>query len=61
MQKDDIVTILYGCIWPVILRPCPDSDEYEMVGLAYVHGIMDGEAVEKNKAEGVPDVTFRIR
>ncbi|KAK5130956.1 hypothetical protein LTR08_001512 [Meristemomyces frigidus] len=61
MKPGDLVTILYGSMWPVILRPCPENDEYEMIGVSHVYGIMDGEAVDKNKAEGVADVTFRIR
>ncbi|KAK5114418.1 hypothetical protein LTR85_010241 [Meristemomyces frigidus] len=61
MHPGDIVTILYGCQMPVILQPCPHSGDYELVGASYVYGIMDGEAVAKHKADGIEDVTFRIR
>jgi hypothetical protein len=43
LQKGDLVTVLMGCDLPVILRPLGQT--YSFVGLAYVHGIMDGEAL----------------
>jgi len=54
-EKGDLVCILYGCSVPVILRrhsrtiegqPC---EYFELVGDAYVHGLMDGHAVEENE------------
>lgn len=45
----DIVCILLGCTVPVVLTKVETgrvSDLYQLVGEAYVHGIMDGEAVE---------------
>ena len=45
IQKGDLICILFGCTVPVILRPVPDSMEYELMGEAYIHGKMDGEAV----------------
>ncbi|GCB17448.1 heterokaryon incompatibility protein 6, OR allele [Aspergillus awamori] len=40
----DKVCILFGCSVPVILRPL-GKDTYELVGEAYVHGVMNGEVV----------------
>jgi Heterokaryon incompatibility protein (HET) len=46
LQSGDIVCILYGGAVPFILRP--EDDHYLMIGEAYVHGLMDGEAVKDN-------------
>jgi hypothetical protein len=45
----DIVCVLLGCSVPVILRLVEGShdNEYYFVGEAYMHGIMDGEAMEE--------------
>ncbi|KAF2629366.1 hypothetical protein BU25DRAFT_409267 [Macroventuria anomochaeta] len=40
----DTVAILLGCNHPVVLRPHEDGFKY--VGECYIHGLMDGEAVE---------------
>ena len=39
----DVVAILTGGTMPVVLRP--QNGYYTVVGDAYVHGVMDGEAV----------------
>ncbi|PQE26581.1 heterokaryon incompatibility -domain-containing protein [Rutstroemia sp. NJR-2017a BBW] len=44
VQQDDVVAILYGCNFPVILRAC--GKRYTMIGESYIHGIMNGEVVE---------------
>ncbi|KAK3996586.1 heterokaryon incompatibility protein-domain-containing protein [Cladorrhinum sp. PSN332] len=47
-QVGDVVCILYGCSVPVVLKAAKNSEVeglYEMVGEAYVHGVMDGEAM----------------
>jgi hypothetical protein len=44
VQEDDVVAILYGCNFPVILRAC--GHRYTIIGESYIHGIMDGEIVE---------------
>lgn len=44
-KADDFICILYGCSVPVILRE--HSGGYmRLIGEAYVHGKMDGEAME---------------
>ena len=53
MEPGDMIVILYGCTMPAILRKKRDKiDEYEFVDLCYIHGIMDGEAVEEHNAAG---------
>ncbi|KAF2800317.1 HET-domain-containing protein, partial [Melanomma pulvis-pyrius CBS 109.77] len=39
--QGDVVAILSGCNFPVVLRPC--GNLYEAVGECYVHGLMNGE------------------
>ncbi|KAF3207847.1 hypothetical protein TWF679_008179 [Orbilia oligospora] len=44
----DFVCIIYGCSVPLILRhvsPGPYNARYSIIGEAYVHGKMDGEAI----------------
>jgi hypothetical protein len=43
-EEDDRVCVILGCPLPMILRP-NSSGRYQVVGPAYVHGLMDAEAV----------------
>ena len=49
-KKEDAVGILFGCSVPVLLRQHEDADTLEgyfkIIGECYIHGIMDGQAVE---------------
>ncbi|KAH7324724.1 heterokaryon incompatibility protein-domain-containing protein [Stachybotrys elegans] len=49
-EAGDVVVILYGCQVPVVLRPQAEG-RYEVVGSAYIHGVMDGEAVIAGSVE----------
>ncbi|KAN0112752.1 HET domain containing protein [Hyaloscypha variabilis] len=45
-RSGDVVAVLAGTEMPVILRPADEhlqNDLYKIVGVAYVHGLMDGE------------------
>ena len=45
-EKGDIICVLLGCRFPVVLRPMgPSGNYYVLVGEAYVEGFMDGEAI----------------
>ncbi|KAK3675487.1 hypothetical protein LTR78_004570 [Recurvomyces mirabilis] len=62
MSTGDILAILWGCPWPVVLRPLQDSDEFSLVGVAYVYGIMSGEAIEEDGQGNVKgEEVFHIR
>ncbi|KAG0650483.1 Heterokaryon incompatibility protein [Hyphodiscus hymeniophilus] len=55
-QPEDLICILYGCSVPVVLRPTETiygDRYYQLVGECYVHGMMDGEAVETAMDDGV--------
>ncbi|KAF4543274.1 Heterokaryon incompatibility protein [Lasiodiplodia theobromae] len=58
MQEGDKVCVLSGAIIPFIIRP--DGDQHKLVGEAYVHGIMRGEACERHENESVELSTFRL-
>lgn len=56
MARGDVVVVPYGCSTPVLLRPEGSSSgsgygEYRFVGDVYIHGYMDGEAMEKGSRE----------
>ncbi|KAG7284320.1 hypothetical protein NEMBOFW57_010692 [Staphylotrichum longicolle] len=51
----DIVVVLFGGWVPFVLRPV-EEDLFELVGAAYVHGIMDGEWVQAAVAADEPDL-----
>ncbi|KAH6666294.1 heterokaryon incompatibility protein-domain-containing protein [Halenospora varia] len=51
MKLGDEVWIIAGSIVPMLLRKSEGGENYELVGEAYVYGIMDGEAVAARKGE----------
>jgi hypothetical protein len=51
-QPGDVICLLLGCTYPVILRPDGDSGEFRLVGEAFIHGVMEGELL----AQGIDDV-----
>lgn len=54
LRKDDTVWIVPGSRVPLILREIDGSNRYRLVGGAYVHGVMNGEALKRNDREFVP-------
>lgn len=61
LKEDDLVAVLYRCRYPSILRHFPDSDQHEFIGIAYIDGLMSGEAVEDAEQRGIEDITFHLR
>jgi len=55
----DMICILFGCRFPVILRP--RKDHYTLIGEAYVDGIMDGELFSGSKGKEFSSDAFDIR
>lgn len=55
-ERGDLVCVLYGGQMPFILRAIEGSEKYELIGEAYVHGIMDGEALR----EGIEEQNFKV-
>jgi hypothetical protein len=42
-RKGDVLCILMGCGFPVVLRR--ENDHYTFVGEAYVHSVAEGQAI----------------
>ncbi|PTB38997.1 uncharacterized protein TrAFT101_007024 [Trichoderma asperellum] len=59
-EEGDLVCILFGCTVPVILRPIEDLGLYKLVGEAYVHGVMDGEAMISSEVVDEMRIDFQI-
>ena len=63
-QVEDIICILYGCSVPVVLRPqmaVGGEMYFQLVGEAYIHGMMDGEAIEATRAGRYGEQEFEIQ
>ena len=46
-HKDDVICVLLGCTMPIVLRPV--GKYYKVIGECYIHGIMEGEAMQSPK------------
>lgn len=57
-EPGDSICVLFGGKVPFIIRPEARESRYILLGDAYVHGIMKGEAVEGVADELIRDVTF---
>lgn len=57
-QKSDVICIFFGCSVPVVLQP-QDNGDFKFVGECYVHGVMDGEAVDPIPT-GTKEVYFKL-
>ena len=58
-KVSDIVCILHGCSVPVVLSRSREQ-RYKVVGEAYVHGMMEGEAMELAEDFRVSPMTFDL-
>jgi hypothetical protein len=46
IKAGDLCCILYSAVVPFILRPKGEKGQYQLVGEAYCHGLMSGEAMD---------------
>jgi hypothetical protein len=65
-REGDLVCIVYGCSVPVILRQVSTeesgrNDHFVLVGEAYIHGMMDGEALVMKKRDDIRSQRFALR
>lgn len=58
---EDAVAVLWGCIYAVVLRGLRGTDEYAVLGTAYVEGLMHGEATEGDDKVGKEAQDFHLR
>ena len=49
-REGDVIAVAIGSEIPLVLRP-RGKEEYEVVGACYLHGIMDGEGLDKGRSE----------
>lgn len=59
-RTGDVVTILAGGCVPIVLRPLPQNESssgtrYQVLGDAYIHGMMDGEVFQTAETEKLVD------
>lgn len=59
MEKGDVVCVLFGGKMPFVLRPWDDG-KFLLVGECYVHGLMQGEAIELLERGEIDEETFHI-
>lgn len=50
LHEGDSIWIVPGCRVPLIFRPVEGSNRYRLVGGTYVHGIMNGEFMDRENA-----------
>jgi hypothetical protein len=58
VEVNDVVAILFGCKFPVILRP--SGQNYVYIGECYVDGLMDGEILQPGLASKYEEVDITI-
>ncbi|KAN0120377.1 hypothetical protein V8E51_002585 [Hyaloscypha variabilis] len=44
----DLLAVVHGFPFPMLMRRVPGSEHYRFLGICYVHGFMDGEALERD-------------
>jgi hypothetical protein len=54
--KGDVVAILPGGKTPYLLRPCISRPSYTFIGETYVHGLMEGEAMDPEAIPAIQDI-----
>jgi hypothetical protein len=48
VRQGDVVAILFGCRFPMVLRPYLD-DMYQVIGECYIHDLMGGEILSQQR------------
>ena len=51
--------VFYGCSVPVLIRKAAEHRHF--VGETYVHGLMDGEAIQQSLEGTIPERLFILR
>ena len=61
-MKGDVVAVLFGCSVPVLLRPRDqERTTYAFIGECYVHGYVNGEAIQDLSTGVRQEQTFTLR
>ncbi|PVH84100.1 hypothetical protein DL98DRAFT_652138 [Cadophora sp. DSE1049] len=56
--EGDFLAILYGCSYPVVVRPSGDS--YLLIGESYIDGVMGGELEEARERGKFEEIEFKL-
>jgi len=62
-----VICIIFGCSVPVVLKKISETNGsgeqciYQFVGECYVHGMMDGGAIDVQESKKLETMTFEIR
>lgn len=59
LKEGDVIAILVGADYPVVLRSTAEPDQYILVGPATVYGMMDGELWPKNLDQSTDIILVR--
>ena len=59
LRQHDLVCVLFGGRTPFVLKK--EEDSYRFLGEAYVHGLMNGEAIKKLEEGELSAKSFRLR
>ncbi|KAF1844893.1 HET-domain-containing protein [Cucurbitaria berberidis CBS 394.84] len=46
VRRGDVFAVFPGCSTPILLRPSKESDVFQVIGEAYLQGVMEGEVEE---------------
>ena len=55
-KQGDLIAILFGCSTPMVIRP--RGRRFQVIGEAYIQGLMDGEAITFLRAGQAKQRTF---
>ena len=58
-EEGDLICLLFGGATPYILRP--KRNYFQFLGACYLHGRMDGSAIENQRIHHVPSELFDLR
>lgn len=58
-RKNDIVCVLYGCSIPIVLRE-EEKGRFSFIGECFLHGFMDGEAIDIMKTGDLEELKWTI-
>jgi hypothetical protein len=58
VQRGDVVAVLLGCNFPVLIRQC--GRYFRVLGECYVHGLMDGQVFGLEKSGKVSLVDLQL-
>ena len=55
-RKGDLIAVLFGCSTPIVIRPC--GSRFQVIGEAYVQGLMEGEGMGLLESGGTQRQSF---